>query len=136
LKQNTLSKSERLKSKKDIEEIFSDNKSFVSSDKKILLLYKIVKQEGIKPELKFAVTVPKKSGSAVWRNRIKRLIREAYRTNKFILLSDMTSAGAVLKLVFIPFQLNQKKNKKVSLDQVLPGVLELLMKIKEKVLLI
>jgi len=48
----------------------------------------------------------------------------------------MTSAGAVLKLVFIPFQLNQKKNKKVSLDQVLPGVLELLMKIKEKVLLI
>jgi len=62
LKQNTLSKSERLKSKKDIEEIFSDNKSFVSSDKKILLLYKIVKQEGIKPELKFAVTVPKKIG--------------------------------------------------------------------------
>jgi len=135
LKQNTLSKSERLKSKKDIEEIFSENKSFVSSDKKILLLYKICHIEESKPELKFAVTVPKKSGCAVWRNRIKRLLREAYRNSKFELLQHIDSKGVKLYLIFVPFHLSEKKNKKISLDEIRPGVVELLNKVRDKIVI-
>jgi len=133
LKQNTLSKSERLKSKKDIEEIFLENKSFVSSDKKILLLYKVINREEAKPELKFAVTVPKKAGCAVWRNRIKRLVREAYRNRKPELLQYFYSTGKNLSFIFVSFHLSEKRNKNISLDQILPSVVELLNKVREKV---
>lgn len=135
MKQNTLSKSERLKSKKDIEEIFSGNKSFVSSDKKLLLLYKISHNEESKTELKFAVTVPKKSGCAVWRNRIKRLVREAYRNLKPELLRSIDSTGVKLYLIFVPFHLSEKKNKKISLDHIQPCVVELLNKVRDKVII-
>ena len=79
-KQQGLSPAERIKSKKDFDELYSSGKILISSNKKIkaIFLIKDNPDEGVK----IAAVVSKKLGNAVWRNRIKRLIKETYRLNK------------------------------------------------------
>ena len=76
----TLSKEERLYSKILLNQLFEKGKSFSVSPFKIMWIN--TKFEGIYP-VQMAVSVPKKNfKKAVTRNRIKRMIREAYRKNK------------------------------------------------------
>ena len=83
-KQFTLGKNERLKSRKQIEELFDKGKTFVVSPFRIYYLLK----EGFEQQiallgLQFGVGVSGKNFKrAVDRNRIKRLVREAYRLQK------------------------------------------------------
>ncbi|AXT61906.1 ribonuclease P protein component [Aquimarina sp. AD10] len=78
----TFNKKERLKSKKEIELLFSEGKSV--SKYPIRLVYrKTVFEDDV--TIKTGVSVSKKHfKSAVKRNRIKRLLRESYRKNKYI----------------------------------------------------
>lgn len=77
----TLKHQERLKSQKQIEKLFASARSKFKYP--IKLLYRVEPQSQQYPSLQFSVSVPKKKiKSAVNRNRIKRLVREAYRTNK------------------------------------------------------
>ncbi len=78
----TLNKKERLKSKKAIELLFSEGKSI--SQYPIRLVYNKTKIEE-NTSVKAAVTVSKRNfKNAVDRNHIKRLLRESYRKNKYI----------------------------------------------------
>lgn len=71
---------ERLKSKILIEELFKSGKGFVSYPIKIQHLSQNTQQH------KVAFSVPKRNFKrAVDRNRIKRLMREAYRLNKALI---------------------------------------------------
>lgn len=80
----SLKASERLKSKKEIEELFKKSSSFFV--KPILLKYVVHDEPG---ENKILVVVPKKHHKkAVARNLLKRRIREAYRQNKHKLVSE------------------------------------------------
>lgn len=80
----SLKAAERLKSKKEIEELFKKSSSFFV--KPILLKYVIFDEPG---HNKILVVVPKKHHKrAVSRNLLKRRIREAYRQNKHGLVSD------------------------------------------------
>ncbi len=131
MKRFGLSARERIKSRKDFEEIFSNGKTIFSSDKKIKATYlvdKKVDQKGIV----ISAAVYKKAGKAVWRNRIKRLLKESYRLNKKQLLEKVLSKGLLLKLVFSPNILNEKNNKKIYLSDIVPGVSEILLKLKDK----
>jgi ribonuclease P protein component len=76
----TLKKEERIRNVKQIEYLFSHGQSFVSYPLRVVF----VEQEGVTPsQVSIFVSVPKKKlKSAVDRNRIKRLIREAYRLNE------------------------------------------------------
>ncbi|MBQ0733755.1 ribonuclease P protein component [Aquimarina celericrescens] len=78
----TFNKKERLKSKKEIELLFSEGKSI--SKYPIRLVYKkTCFEDGT--NIKAAVSVSKRHfKNAVDRNRIKRLLRESYRKNKYI----------------------------------------------------
>ncbi|RPI73586.1 MAG: ribonuclease P protein component [Ignavibacteriales bacterium] len=127
-KQQGLSSNERIKSKKDFDELYSSGNILISSDQKIKAIYLIDKN----PDggVKIAAVVSKKLGTAVWRNRIKRLIKEAYRLNKKEIVSCADIDEKNIRLIFSAFALSEKKNKKIMLNEIVPGVLEIMNRIK------
>lgn len=91
LKDNSLPKSLVLRSKKDIREIFENG-----TYKRL----KIVTLVYMKTELqKAGFFVTKRHGNAVRRNKVKRWLREIYRTNK-----DKFSGYSIVFLVNKPIQ--------------------------------
>ena len=89
-------KKEKLKNRKIIEQLFVQGKSISKFPVKLIYL------ETALPEnvnIQAGVTVPKKNfKSAVKRNRIKRLLREAYRLNKQLVFNNSDSSFAFLFL--------------------------------------
>lgn len=95
----TFSKKERVKSKKKISRIFNDGIFFYSDFISIIF---IESENKFQKEHKIVVSVPKKLfKSAVKRNRLKRLIKEAYRLNKNILYDFSKSSNVFFDMVFI-----------------------------------
>jgi ribonuclease P protein component len=75
----TLGKEEKLKSTKIIEQLFKEGRSFSVTPFRVIY---ILKQDGL-PQLKTAFSVSKRYfKKASDRNRIKRLMREAWRLQK------------------------------------------------------
>lgn len=83
--------------------------------------------------IKIAAAVSKKAGKAVWRNRVKRLIKESYRLNKKALLEKVLLKKIQLLLIFSPNRLSETSNKKIYLHDVSPGVVELMNKIIQQI---
>ena len=104
-KQFTLGKNERLKSQKLIEQLFSEGKSFAVSPFKIF--YRIIpvtysNSELSTHNLQFGVGVSTKNfKKAVDRNRVKRIIREAYRLQKPALQKKLQAQKIALNIFFI-----------------------------------
>ena len=105
-------KTERLKSKKKIQELFSGSSSFFLYPIRTLFLYpdiNVPKEEPISrtyhsgiihfPEI--LISIPKRnSKKAVDRNRLKRQIKEAYRLNK-TLLSESKKMPSQIVFIYI-----------------------------------
>ena len=97
-KEFTLGKSERLKSRKLIDELFNEGRSFVQAPFRVY--YKL--SETGKPGLQFGVGVSTKNfKKAVDRNRVKRQMREAYRLQKNPLSKAIDSTSRQLNLFLI-----------------------------------
>ena len=128
MKRFGLSADERIKSRKDFEEIFLNGKTVYSSDKKVKATYLIVNKSN-KAGVMISAAAFKKAGKAVWRNRARRLIKEAYRLNKTTIKETACEKGLLLKLVFSPYALNEKKNKKLYFADFLPGIKEIMLKL-------
>lgn len=87
-------KEEKLKSKKLIDQLFAEGKGVKSYPLK--LIYANFENEGV-PKLKTGVSVPKKLvKTAVKRNRIKRLMREVFRKNKYLVTNRLSSSHAFM----------------------------------------
>ncbi len=87
-------KDEKLKSKKLIDILFQEGKSVKKYPLKLIYL-PITNPEITK--FKTGVSVPKKLvKTAVGRNRIKRLMREAFRKNKYLVTSDFPQPYALM----------------------------------------
>ena len=85
-KKNTLGKKERLKSKKLIGKLFEEGKSIKKYPFRLVYLIQD-KNSLLKTQASFSV--PKRNfKKAVDRNRIKRLIKEAYRLEQRKILQD------------------------------------------------
>lgn len=83
-----LSKEERLKSRKIINELFE--KAQIIHHHPFKVLFKLNTEEKLKFPAQIAISVSKKNFKlAVTRNYIKRKIREAYRRNKHLLYNDL-----------------------------------------------
>ncbi len=92
----TYSKKEKLKSKKCIEQLFSEGQS-VSAYPLRLVFLKTEFNENI--VAKTGVSVSKRYfKSAVDRNRIKRLLREVYRLNKVVYFNKIETQYAFMIL--------------------------------------
>lgn len=128
MKEFGLSKIERIKSKKEFSLVYSAGSIIYSDDRKFKV--NIYKSENIEqPVVKAGFAVHRKAGIAVWRNRVKRLLRESYRLNKKK-LTDWSSENKIsVFLVFSPNTINQKNKRKITLHDVLPQVDSLLNKI-------
>ena len=107
-KQFTLGKNERLKSRKQIEKLFAEGKSFVVNPFRVFFVVNelpiaigmpMVNNETC---LQFGVGVSNKNfKKAVDRNRIKRLAREAWRLQKNELKELLKTQGKQLNVFFI-----------------------------------
>ena len=96
---NTLPKTESLKSKTLIRLLFTSGKSdFVYPFK---IVYKILNTEEKHPALILISVGKKKIKTAVGRNQIKRLFREAYRQHKHPLLNILQEKNRNIALGFI-----------------------------------
>ena len=128
MKKFSLSNKERIKSKKLFDLIYSEGKIIFSTDRYIKANYLTEEITG-KSFVKMAAAVSSKAGKAVWRNRVKRLIRESYRMNKIKLVDLCKEKKLSLYVVFSPVSLNEKMNGKIILNNILPGVVEVINKI-------
>lgn len=86
-------KKEKLKSKVVIDKLFAEGNSL----KKYPLRLIFLRLDGSKGINKTAVSVPKRSfKKAVDRIKIKRLMREAYRKNKYLVLNNLDASYALM----------------------------------------
>jgi ribonuclease P protein component, eubacterial len=131
LKQFGLTSLERIKRKKDFELVYSSGSTVFSGNKKLKAVYLFLKQDNPVIPVKFACAVSKKSGKAVWRNRIKRILRVSYRLNKEILNSLCLNKGKGLMVIFSPYVLNERHNRVITLNDIMPEVIDIMNKIKQ-----
>ena len=84
------SKKDKLKSKKLIEQLFTEGKAITAYPLKLIYLKTEFDDETI---LKTSVSVSKRlHKTAVARNKIKRLLREAYRLNKPLYFNNSSTS--------------------------------------------
>ncbi|WP_425235099.1 ribonuclease P protein component [Ulvibacterium sp.] len=89
-------KKEKLKSRKLFDILFAQGKTITKYPVKLIYLKTELPNDA---KIQTAVAVPKRSfKSAVKRNRIKRLLREAYRLNKAIVFNNSEGNFAFLFL--------------------------------------
>jgi len=87
----TFTKAERLCSRKAIERLFSEGQSFAKYPIRLVWMPLSTAAEA-EFSVQVALSVPrKKFKKAVHRNRIRRLMREAYRTNKHRLYRELAT---------------------------------------------
>lgn len=95
-----LSKQDRLRGQKRIERLFEEGSSFSSFPFRVVWRLREVELDGA--ALQWGISVPKKKiPLAVNRNKIKRLIREAYRQEKGELCEQLQSTQKGLDCMFI-----------------------------------
>lgn len=92
-------KSERLCSKVAIDHLFSVGRPIFKYPVKLIWL---ADKADNKPALRVVISVSKrKFKRAVDRNRIKRLLRECFRLNKFIIENDLKNRQCSVALIYI-----------------------------------
>ena len=92
----SLPKKERIKSKKLIEAVFAEGKNLNNFPLKLIYLPSNF-EDGT--QFKVAVVAPKRNFKrAVHRNRVKRLLREAYRLNKALIFNNSEGDFALVFL--------------------------------------
>jgi ribonuclease P protein component len=95
----TFSKEERLTGKTNIDRLFNDGKSFNLFPFRVF--HKIVETPD-EPVARLLIAIPKKKVKhAVDRNRLRRLVREAYRLNRNAFITGLESSNVHLHFALI-----------------------------------
>jgi ribonuclease P protein component len=97
--QQTFKKQEKLKKSKLIEQLFAQGKSLTIFPIKLIYL----EIEHNSPyKIQTGVTVSKRNfKKAVDRNRIKRLLREVYRKNKFVIYESENTKKHIFMFIYL-----------------------------------
>ena len=97
----TLSKEERICSKKLINELFTGNgRSMTAFPLRVVFMKRTIVDD--QPRAAMLVSVPKRYFKhAVDRNRVKRQVREAFRHNKSIITQNLTGDHEAVAMAFV-----------------------------------
>lgn len=97
----TLSKEERICSKKLINELFTGNgRSMTAFPLRVVFMKRTIVDD--QPRAAMLVSVPKRYFKhAVDRNRVKRQVREAFRRNKSIITQNLTDDHESVAMAFV-----------------------------------
>ena len=120
-----------LKTDSEFEVVYKKGMFIVSPDKKLKANYLII-PENKKQKIRIGLSVSSKKGNSVWRNRIKRIIKEALRSNDYLLKDIMSQINAGLWIIFSPHTIDQTNYKKVFLKDIQKPVLDILTQLKIK----
>lgn len=94
----TFAKNEKLTGETTVNELFLKGESFIAYPVRVVWTYEMAEAAS----LKVLMSVPKKKlKHAVDRNRVKRLLREAYRHHKQELSSLILEKGLQVKVAFV-----------------------------------
>ena len=122
--QCTFKKAERISLQKEIDCLFKQGEIFVSYPLRIIYL----KQGSLSgAKISVLISVPKrKFKHAVKRNRMKRLIREAYRLNKTSLINHCIEkeSGLLIAFIFIGNELCEWKEIEAAMHKALSTLKE------------
>ena len=103
---------EKLKSKKLIEQLFAEGKSISAHPLRLIFIEGFFVED---VKLKVGVSVSKRNfKKAVDRNRIKRLLREAYRLQKHAYLNNITTQYAIM-ILYIGTEKSEFKTIQVTM---------------------
>jgi len=119
---------DRLINDRDFELVYKTGQVVISADKKIKAKY-LFESKDINNTVKIGLSVVSKKGNSVWRNRIKRILRESVRIDREILRSIIEIKNEGLLIIFSPYSLNQTNSKKIFLKEIKPAVLDILKRI-------
>lgn len=115
----TYNKTEKLKSRKQLDIVFKKGKSFLVFPLKVFVLFEDVLLEN---KIQCGVGVSKKHFSkAVDRNRVKRMLRENYRLNKTVLHESIKERQLSFFVLYIDKSIPEKSN---LLDDKMKKVME------------
>lgn len=97
----TLSKEERICSKKLINELFTGNgRSMTAFPLRVVFMKRTIVDD--QPRAAMLVSVPKRYFKhAVDRNKVKRQVREAFRHNKSIIIQNLTDDHEAVAMAFV-----------------------------------
>jgi len=118
---------ERLKIKNDINAVYKKGKVFISVDRKLKANH--LSSESVTNRVRVAITISSKAGNSVWRNRLRRIIRESLRQEKKYLREIVNNNKQGLSIIFSPYRINQVNFEHLSLKEVKPAVTDILNKI-------
>lgn len=123
--ENTLCKEERLCSKKAIEQLFSGGAKSLSAFPVRAVFMLTERTEGATPVSILVSVSKKKFKRAVKRNRMKRLVREAYRKNKHDLIRLMEEKGQrlVIAFIYLDNELHTAENIEIKIKDILGRVM-------------
>lgn len=118
----TLKKAERLSSKKLIDKLFAEGDSILQYPLKMVYLKTTLH---VNCPAQTAFTVSKKAFKhAVKRNRIKRILREAYRVNKHIIYDEFKDEQLAVFIIFIGKELPEYRATETATRKGLKKILK------------
>ena len=126
---NQTNEFEWLKSKSEIELVYKNGQTVVSNDKKLRAKYYFANNEDINEKVKAGLSVSSDKGNSVWRNRMKRILRELIRKEKEILLSIVKQKNTNFLIIFSPHSITQSSFNKVSLKDITSPMSDILNKL-------
>ncbi|GHT16439.1 ribonuclease P protein component [Bacteroidia bacterium] len=123
----TFKKEERISAQREIDLLFEKGISFISYPLRVVYFQKKTFSGA---DASVLISVPKKKfKKAVYRNRLKRLIRESYRLNKMPLLNQLQEkdCGLLIAFLFVGKELSGFK-------EIETAVIKALASLKEKII--
>jgi len=116
----TFDKTERLCSKKAIDELFAGGKSKTQFPVKVI--YKVSVYESAFPARVVFIVPKKKHRRANKRNTVRRRLREAYRLNKHKLYSALTTQKLDLMFIYLSDEVSDYKTTETCLLSLLEHI--------------